>query len=197
MIASYGIGSRIQTLAVALAREESVDWQINNHCPNYFREIFPDGIDGMEVHDVPPGPLTWYISRGNVGIREALEKVWTALQLPPSDEFDLGVHYRRHHGAGLALAEFLPLVREGVAESVGMIPLLADTDRGAIIATAPERFLPQESTEMQSDMDRPECQARLYLADLSRIIRCRTIITNCPQSHAVWIRRMLRPEESA
>jgi len=196
MRASYGIGSRIRALTLALVRGESVEWQINEHCPNSFREIFPDGIDGLDVHDVPPGPMTWYIHRSNDGIRDALEKVWAALQLAPSEEFDFGVHYRRHHGSGISLAEFLPLVRDGVDKSTGPIPLLADADREAIISTAPGRFIPQASAEMQSDMDRPECQARLYLADLSRIIQCRSLVTNCPQSHAVWIRSTMRFDNS-
>jgi hypothetical protein len=57
-----GLGNRVAAMANGISRHDSIvfHWVANNHCPAPSKDIFPDGIDGVELIDTeavqrPPG----------------------------------------------------------------------------------------------------------------------------------------------
>lgn len=190
MIASYGLGSRLRILSIAHAKRESVDWQINHHCPSRFSEIFPNGIDGMTVTDKPGGVLASYSDYGVDGAVSSFKRVWNSLGMDQPKRHPLAVHYRGRWviTPTVPLGEFIEQVKSATKNVDGDIPIIADCDRAEML-NACARFIPMKSREIGHDLDRSSDQSIPYLRDLSLVVSAQTIITNAPLSTIGWLHR--------
>ena len=185
MIASYGIGSRLCVLALAKSRGETLDWQINAHCPNAFHDIFPKGIDGMEVKDVPSGPLVSYALQNATELATGFRLVWESLALPKATPTALGIHFREHYPNSLLWETFKTKIPSSIETAQGPVAVLADARRKEITSLLSGRSIPQLSREMKFDLDRDTTSIPLYLQDLNQFLSSKTFLTNQPESCAI------------
>jgi hypothetical protein len=187
MIASYGIGSRLRVLTLAISRGEPIEWQINEHCSTPFLEVFPDGINGLDVTEVHGGPTIGYFPTAGDSM-QPFRHVWESLKLTRYPSTSLGLHYRGHWIPAMSrpFEHFKIFVETALEFQHNLIPLVADSMRAEIMALSPLIQAP-ESAEMADDMDRPADQTRRYLADLAHILPAERIITNVEQSSITWL----------
>lgn len=194
--AMYGLGGRVSVIAHAMAQDDSpeVEWIVNAHCPARYQEVFPDGIPRVRMvnRTTPSGSGSVFCRPAAVPVlRQMTISIFRAMQLDPVTICDLGVHWRGHRGPeGEKLAPFLSRLEWLLASTEGPIAVLADSDRSIIAGVVGDRALPQESREMDHDLDRQPEDIRPYMADWARILACRVIATNCPHSLALWPRTM-------
>lgn len=192
----HGLGSRVAYLSRILAIGDGleVDWCIGPECPCGHREVFPNGIPGLKITDSPVGNRIGHLWNPPVDesrIPAAVRKIFAAMELPDPPKCALGIMFRGHFWDGLTLPEFAPAILSAMMETAGPIATLCDSMREEICRLIGPRAILQASRPMAADNDRRESDARPYLAEWWRLLNCRQIVTNCPQSSILYPYRFL------
>ena len=187
----YGLGSRVKNISLELTNDEPdvIAWTINKDCPVGHREIFPNGIEGLEIVDVPCRKLI--ASMGNIKrqeckLIETVNRVFSAMELPSQERRELGIIYRAHFWKSPPLPEFLASVKIAAEKTSGKIPTLCGSHRREVMEILGDRGIPQTTKEMSHDMDRNACDQRQFLIEWWRILNCDTILSNTQQTTLTW-----------
>ncbi len=165
----FGLGNRVAAIAHGLTMFDMMEfaWRVNDQCPASHRDIFPDGITGVEFIDNAP---IGYASKMNG------KRIHDCDFLPSSDkkrsafrtviEAMTGDAYHRPQCAIVARFHRFPinpkessetLAGEAARLNVGSCFILADSHRStiaeALVRNGIDSIFP-ESPEMTRDMDR-------------------------------------------
>ena len=187
----YGLGSRVKNIALELTNDspDVVAWTINKDCPVGHREIFPNGIEGLEIIDVPCRRLV--ASMGNIKrqefkLIETVNRVFSAMELPSQERRELGIIYRAHFWKSPPLPEFLASVKIAAEKTSGKIPTLCGSNRREFMEILGERGIAQATSEMTHDFDRSADDQRKFLLEWWRVLHCEKILSNTPQTTLIW-----------
>jgi len=187
----YGLGSRVKNLSLELTNEKpsQVAWMINRDCPVGHQEIFPNGIAGIEITDVPSRRMV--ASMGSVkhrveGISESVNRVFVAMELPTQERHELGVILRAHFWKVKPLTEYLAEIQSATQKTTSRIPTLCGSHRREVMEILGERGIHQTTSEMTHDFDRDADDQRQFLFEWWRILHCETILSNTPQTTLIW-----------
>ena len=196
--AIHGLGSRVRLIARAIASDPSpeIDWAIGPECPCGHREVFPDGLPGVEMFDSPVGNRMGFLWRTPVddnAFPDAVARIFAAMKLPATQRHDLGVVFRGLYWDAKSLEATTEEIHDALAETDGPVPTLCDSMRSEVCALIGPRAIPQTSRPMSADLDRAESDARPYLTEWWRLLQCRRIVTNCDRSSILWPHRYLHP----
>tara|TARA_R110000868_G_scaffold59271_1_gene181950 strand:- start:1268 stop:1801 length:534 start_codon:yes stop_codon:yes gene_type:complete len=174
---------------MAMDQPDPVAWCIGRHFPFSHREVFPHGIEGVDIVDEPIGKRLGFLwNRGKTDIakmQECARQLFDAMDLPTVPKRDLGVHFRGRRADGKSLADFEDEILSAMAETTGEIATLCDSMRWPISQILGERMIPQTTHEMTHDMDREDLDVRAFLVEWWSLLNCQRIITNCPNSSIV------------
>ena len=187
----HGLGSRVKNISLELTNEkpDSVAWTINRDCPVGHREIFPNGINGIEIIDTPCRKLVAALGSINHnldGLPDSVNKVFDAMQLPKPEKYSLGIVLRPHFWKTKNIHEFCEEIRGALQSTNGMIPTLCGSNRFEIMSVLGERGISQLTDEMAHDLDRPIDSIRKFLLEWWRVLNCETIISNTQQTTLIW-----------
>lgn len=196
MILIYGLGSRVKNLALELTNDEPqpVAWTINKDCPVGHREIFPNGIDGLEIVDVPCRKLV--ASMGNIRNRkellpETVPRVFAAMELPAQKRRELGVILRAHFWKTKPITDYLAEIESAAANASGKIPTLCGSHRREVMEILGDRGIAQTTSEMTHDFDRSADDQREFLHEWWRVLHCETVLSNTTQTALLWPHQFL------
>jgi len=187
----YGLGSRVKNLALELTNEKpsQVAWAINRDCPVGHREIFPNGINGLEIIDVPCRRMVASMGsnrhRAEV-LRESVSRVFAAMELPAQERHELGVILRAHFWKVKPLTDYLAEIKSAADTTSGKIPTLCGSNRREVIKVLGDRAILQTTHEMTHDFDRHAHNQRDFLLEWWRVLHCETILSNTPQTTLIW-----------
>jgi hypothetical protein len=180
----------ILSMVMAMDAPEPVAWCIGRQFPFGHREVFPNGIDGVEIIDEPIGKrigFLWNRGKTDPSKRQyATRRIFAAMEIPTVPTRELGIHFRGHRKDGKSLDGFSPEIREAMAETAGEIATLCDSKRVEIGEILGNRMVHQTTHEMANDMDRERLDVRAFLLEWWQLLNCRRIITNCPKSSLVF-----------
>jgi len=187
----YGIGSRVKNISLELTNEKSevVAWTVNKDCPVGHREIFPNGIEGLEIVDVPCRRLV--ASMGNLHHRkeilpETVNRVFAAMELPAQERHEIGIILRAHFWKTKPLADYLSEIKTAAASTSGKIPTLCGSHRREVMEILGERGIAQSTSEMEHDLDRSANEQRQFLLEWWRVLNCEKILSNTMQTALLW-----------
>lgn len=188
---THGLAGRVSLLSRIMAADDQrpVAWCISRHFPYGHREVFPDGIEGVDLVDEPVGTRIGYLWSGatDEGKRaEAVRRLFAAMKLPDVPRLELGILFRGHRPDGKRLAGFSDDIRAAMAETEGGIATLCDSQRAEIREILGGRMIAQATPEMTHDMDREGLDVRGFVGEWWALLNCQRIITNCPMSSLDW-----------
>ena len=194
--AIFGLGSRVATIAKAIACDESpvIEWCINTHCPVSSKVVFPHGIPGVEFRNQIRTDIIgqlWDAKPDHDAMTDAVARIFPAMELPDCEPPELGVMFRGWRETGTDFADFMSLVRRERAATFGQVATLLDSRRTEILDAIGPRAIHQHSREMAHDLDRSPDDCRAYLAEWWRLLHCRLVVSNCPHSFVLWPRQFL------
>jgi len=191
-----GLGSRVKNIALELTNDKPsvVAWTINKDCPVGHREIFPNGINGMEIVDVPCRKLV--ASMGNIKrqeckLPETVNRVFAAMELPAQERRELGVILRSHFWKTKPLTDYLTEIESAAANTSGKIPTLCGSRRREVMGILGERGIAQTTSEMTHDFDRSADEQRQFLIEWWRVLHCETILSNTQQTTLLFPREFI------
>ena len=187
----HGLGSRVKNISLELTNQNpaTVLWTVNKDCPVGHRDIFPNGIEGLEIVDVPCRRLV--ASMGNRThqkelIPESVNRVFAAMELPAQERCELGVILRSHFWKVKPLKDYLSEIQTAAASTSGKIPTLCGSHRREVMSILGERGIAQTTSEMSHDFDRSADDQRYFLHEWWRVLHCETILSNTPQTTLLW-----------
>lgn len=178
---------------LAVSPNPCIDWVISRQCPVGHRVVFPDGIDGVEfIESEPAGRIgcLWGEVPDTVSWAVALKVVLAAMKIPGEKALELGVMFRGLRGNAFNFEDFLFDVRHARMASFGPIATLLDSRREEILAAIGARALHQKTRPMTHDLDREAGDVRDYLTEWMRLLSCRKVVTNTPNSAILWPRTL-------
>jgi hypothetical protein len=185
-----GLGNRLSTIAASLKQYGVIDyyWRRNRDLPNDHSVIFPNGIPNVTFHDLKSGcPSTGlrgmmaYDYFDDVDYVSSMDWLAGNAHCKPS----VALHGRFHR---LSQANALDLV-EAIPEGTESVFVLCDQHRAVIYQELTNRkikIIEAKSREMTSDFDRLESDILPFISDWKSLCLASTIITNCPQSSALY-----------
>jgi hypothetical protein len=186
-----GLGTRIKTLTQGIALGETHFLWVNNaHCPVDAADIFPNGVEGVEIHTVrsPSYAHQRQPRRDMIHWAEALRMVWDSL--PPMDltTYACGIHYRGFHPRGKLWLEFQDEVARFAASTVGQVFVFADSRREELVEILGDRAVLPSAQPLRFDFDRSPQQVLAHLHDWRHFVLTEAAVSNHPRPAAMWFR---------
>ena len=188
---THGLAGRVKLLSRVMAMDnpDPVAWCIGSHFTFGHREVFPNGINGVDIVDEPIGKRIGFLwNRGKTDIAKMQEstcQIFDAMDLPVVPNRELGIHFRGHRSDGKSIDDFEDEIRLSMDETTGEIVTLCDSQRARIGDILGERMIHQKTHEITHDMDREDLDVRAFLVEWWSLMNCQRIITNCPNSSLV------------
>lgn len=196
-----GLGSRVTAMANGLIRGGSVMfyWRRNDHCPEDWSRIFPNGIPGIEIVTDQDGaglakweiPITAYDRNADDTMRlQAYNTIMAAMVDRAAPAVPVGIHIRccRYQTSCSPQAMANAAAAAWHVEPGKPVVVLADAARGELNDALWARGLvgvAQKCRPLAADLARSPDSVIAYALDWQRLCRCRTVITNCPESAAL------------
>lgn len=195
----FGIGNRVATMANALSRHDQIQfsWKVNSMLPMTHRQVFPDGIEGVEfLDDAPRGFATrwerhvpgesWEAAGDRARADAAYGRIMEAMAGAPSPDPPpvaiIARFWRFPEADAVALAE------EAACHG-RQVFLLADSRRDIIarhLAWVGSSAVMPAGGEMAGDMDRTPASCLAYMGDWKTATLAETIITHLRETSVTY-----------
>jgi|GEM_PF-3925714 len=185
-----GLGNRVAALANGLSRAAAVEfpWFVNEHCPVDWREVFPEGIDGVEfTPGAVPWPATvwdglgcerWDAAGERATADAAYARIMQAMAGTPQPGCTVALAARFHRNPA-ADAWRLAMMAAYHAPLGAPVFVFADSRRAEIrrVLDALEvGYMLPKSAALSADLERDRAGILDYLSDWKRLLTARVIV---------------------